>query len=320
MSLFAALTVAVGGLNAQSSAIGNVADNISNAQTVGFKRIDTNFQSLVTQSNLQFNDPGGVRATPAYQNGLQGNLVQSQSSTSLAISGNGFFDVRKPITNADGTTSFASEDLYTRQGDFSLDKNGYLVNSSNYVLTGYAVSNAGAVDTSQVAPIQISALLDNPVATSKVTYSANLPAGATSGTAENPSTVQIYDALGAKHTMSLAWTKDSATNTWFLDVTPSDATTTNSFTEYDGSSTVAAAGSIGAQRLQFLFNDGTTLGQPAGTIDTITDGGGNFFTIDSNADGSATVTFNATFPGAGEQPITLNVGAYNKAAGVTRWR
>jgi flagellar hook protein FlgE len=323
MSLFAALTVAVGGLNAQSTAIGNVSDNISNAQTVGFKRIDTNFSSLVTQSNLSRNDPGGVRATPSYQNGLQGNLVQSQSATSLAISGNGFFDVRAPVTNADGTTSFSSEDLYTRQGDFALDKNGYLVNSSGYVLTGYSVNNTtGLVDTSQVAPIQISALLDNPVATTTVTYAANLPAGAAASTVENPSTVQTYDALGTKHALSLQWTKDASNpNLWYLDVTPADAeAATGGFDDYAGT-TVAAGASIGTQRLQFTFGDGTG-GTVAGTIASITDGSGSFFNItaDSAPAHAATVAFNVTYPGAaGVQPIQLDFGKYNSAAGVTQF-
>ncbi|MBI3420423.1 MAG: flagellar hook protein FlgE [Proteobacteria bacterium] len=321
MSLFAALTVAVGGLNAQSNAIGNVSDNISNAQTVGFKRIDTNFQSLVTQSNLQLNDPGGVRATPLYENGLQGNLVQSQVSTSLAISGAGFFDVRQPIVNADSTTTFSSEDFYTRQGDFALDKNGLLVNSSGYALTGYSISNAGVVDTSQVAPIQISALLDNPVATSKLTYAANLPAGAAASTVEPESTVQVFDALGTKHTMHLQWTKGTAleTNTWYLDVTPDDGTATADFDDYGGT-TVNAGDPVSTQRLKFVFGDGTG-GTVAGTIATITDGVGTLYTIPADAAPNhfATASFPVTFAGAGSQTITLDFGKYGVAQGVTQF-
>lgn len=321
MSLFAALTVAVGGLNAQSVSIGNVSDNISNAQTVGFKRIDTNFQSLVTQSNLRLNDPGGVRATPLYQNNLQGNLIQSQSPTSLAVSGAGFFDVRKPIVNGDGTTSFTGEDFYTRQGDFTLNKNGLLVNSSGFALTGYTVdSSTGDVDSSQVTPVQISALLDNPVATSKVTYAANLPASAAASTVEPESTVQIFDALGTKHTMHLQWTKDSsATNTWYLDVTPDDGTATAGFDTYAGVAVLAGA-SAGTQRLKFVFGDGTG-GTVAGTIATITDGSGTFFTIPADAapDHFATASFPVTFSGAGSQTVTLDFGKYGIAQGITQF-
>ena len=214
MSLFAALTVAVGGLNAQSSAIGNISDNLSNAQTTGFKGINTQFESLVTQSNAFANDPGGVRATPAYQNGIQGNLVQSQSATALAISGQGFFPVRPAVVGADGTTTFSGTTYYTRAGDFSLNKSGYLVNGAGLFLTGYDVDTSGNVDSSQAVPIQIAALLDNPVATSTVTYAANLPASAVSTVADvftsSPSTIQVYDKLGAKHNLGFTWEKQAS--------------------------------------------------------------------------------------------------------------
>ena len=90
-SLFGALTVAVGGLTAQSNAIGNISDDLSNAQTTGFKAIGTDFESLVTDSSATINDPGGVTSIPQYQNDVQGNLVRSGTSTSLAITGQGLF-------------------------------------------------------------------------------------------------------------------------------------------------------------------------------------------------------------------------------------
>src|SRR5580704_13804653 len=92
-SLFAALTTAVSGLNAQSSAIGNISDNLANAQTVGFKGVGTNFEDLVNASSATVNNPGGVTSTPQYQNDLQGSIVSSNVSTNLAISGEGYFAV-----------------------------------------------------------------------------------------------------------------------------------------------------------------------------------------------------------------------------------
>ena len=50
MSLFGALTAAISGLTAQSKALGNISDNIANSQTIGYKRVDTNFVSYITQS------------------------------------------------------------------------------------------------------------------------------------------------------------------------------------------------------------------------------------------------------------------------------
>src|ERR1700733_12360636 len=204
-SLFGALTVAVGGLTAQSNAIGNVSDDLSNAQTVEFKGIGTTFQSLVTDSSATVNDPGGVTSIPRYENDIQGNLVQSGTSTSLAITGQGFFPVETATTDANGNTTFTGNDLYTRQGDFTLNKDGFLVNGSGYYLLGWSVNpTTDVVDTSTTNPIQLSALLDNPVATSTANYQANLPANATAGTFTSaPSTIQVFDSLGTTHDMQL---------------------------------------------------------------------------------------------------------------------
>ena len=197
MSLFSALTVAVGGLAAQSDAIGNISDNLSNTSTIAFKTITTSFESLVTQSTAAQNDPGGVRATPSYENSLQGNLQQSQVTTSLAISGQGFFAVRPAATvSADGTTTFSANTDYTRRGDFTLNKSGYLVNGAGFYLTGYSVDpTTNVVNTASVNPIQFSALLDNPVASSTASYAANLPSSQaiSARTYSSPSTIQIYD-------------------------------------------------------------------------------------------------------------------------------
>ena len=218
-SLFGALTVAVGGLTAQSDAIGDISDNLSNAQTTGFKSIGTDFLSLVTDSSATVNDPGGVTSIPQYQNDVQGNLVQSGTATSLAITGQGFFPVETATVDANGNTDFTGNDLYTRQGDFTLNKDGYLVNGSGYYLLGWSVDpTTGVADTSTTNPIQLSALLDNPVATSSANYQANLPANATAGAFTSaPSTIQVFDALGTTHDMSLTWVK-TGTNTWILNV------------------------------------------------------------------------------------------------------
>jgi flagellar hook protein FlgE len=333
MSLFSALTVAVGGLNAQSASIGNISDNIANAQTVGFKRIDTLFQSLVTQSNANVNDPGGVRATPFYQNALQGNLIQSQNATSLAISGNGFFSVHAPQTGADGNITFSQTDIYTRRGDFVLDKDGYFVNGAGYALLGWPVdSNGTAVKETQ--EVRVNALIDKPIKTTAVAYAANLPAGADDDTVFAESTIQIYDSLGTQHTMTLKWTKgnsdDTFANTWYLDITPADAVATGDLLNYedtDDSTDVDDGDPIGTQRLQFVFGDGvTSIGgnvYDSGTIASIDDGGGDgtFFSItaDSGPLHEAKVAFNLLFAGAGSQTVTLDFGQYNEADGVTQF-
>ncbi len=259
MSLYAAMQVAVGGLSAQSASIGNISDNLANSQTTGFKGITTRFESLVTQSNQFANDPGGVRATPYYTNGEQGNLVQSSSATALAISGQGFFPVRPAVVGSNGLTTFGNTTYFTRAGDFNLDKNGFLVNGGGYYLTGYAVGTDGIVDTSSADPIRLSELLDNPVGTSQVDYAANLPSSSAINFSSSPSTIQVYDSLGGAHDMTFTWTK-TATSNWSLHIVVPDAVSDGgappSFSDYDAT-------------LPFVFNDAAN----AGTIDSITPAG-----------------------------------------------
>jgi flagellar hook protein FlgE len=299
-SLFAALTTAVSGLNAQSSAIGNISDNLANAQTVGFKGVGTNFEDLVNASNATVNNPGGVRATPQYQNDTQGSITSSNVSTNLAISGAGYFAVESASQDSTGTTIFNSNILYTRQGDFSLDKDGFLVNGSGFFLTAYNVSTTGVVDTSATHPVQVSASLSNPVATSNVTYDANLPSNATTSFQSTPSTVQVFDALGNSHDLTYTWTK-SGVNTWSLEAAAASATPA-----YD-------------THLTFTFNDGTS--GPAGTIASIAYGSGSAAIIDSptTSGSAANVDVSLTFPGSSAQTVTLKFGNYDQSTGVTQF-
>ena len=115
MSLFSAMNTAVSGLSAQSSAFGNISDNVANSQTVGFKRVDTSFEDLVAQSTPDINDPGGVVARPDYINTVQGTVSQTDNPLSLAITGNGFFQVSQQNGTQNTQPTFSPQPLYTRR-------------------------------------------------------------------------------------------------------------------------------------------------------------------------------------------------------------
>ncbi len=227
MSILAAMITAVSGLNAQSRAMGNISDNIANSQTIGYKKVATNFEALVTQSNAKLNAPGGVIATPLYANNVQGNLRQVESPTNLAVSGQGFFVVSRAASLNNNTVTFDATKLYTRAGGFALDKDGYLVNNSGYYLSGWSVPDSGPTpgvpDRSNILPIRVSQLLDNPIATSSVTFSGNLPANVADNTVLAGANTQVYDAVGNARSFTLQWTK-FATNEWALNfVAPNGA-------------------------------------------------------------------------------------------------
>ncbi len=104
MSLFGALTTAVSGLSAQSTAFGNISDNVANSQTVGFKAVDTDFIDYLTTSTSAQNEPGAVATRPDYTNDTQGTITSSTDPLALAIAGQGFFAVSEPNGVVSGST------------------------------------------------------------------------------------------------------------------------------------------------------------------------------------------------------------------------
>src|SRR5271167_3794412 len=131
MSLFGAINTAVSGLTAQSTSFGNISEDVANSQTVGFKRVDTSFTDYLTTSTATDNVPGAVVATPDYVNNIQGTVTQTDNPLGMAIAGQGFFAVSQAtgVTSASVPT-FSPQQYYTRAGDFSMNDNGYLVNSA----------------------------------------------------------------------------------------------------------------------------------------------------------------------------------------------
>jgi len=226
MSILGAMFTAVSGLNAQSRSLGNISDNIANSQTVGYKKVDTRFSDIITISNKSLNLPGGVVASPYYANALQGNINQTQSTTNLAVSGQGFFVVSRPTDQNGTATTFSALPYYTRAGDFEVNRDGYVVNGGGYYLNGWAVDQTtGVPDTGSLAPIQITQLTTPPTATSNIEVVGNLPATSVVNPDPPlaPTNVKVYDALGNPHTVTLNWVK-RADNIWNLDVVAADST------------------------------------------------------------------------------------------------
>lgn len=175
MGLFGAMTAAVGGLRAQAFALENVSGNIANSQTTGFKRVDTSFADLVPDSVPQLQLAGGVIARSRGTNNVQGDIQNAAVDTFMAINGDGYFIVQKPSGFPDGTPVFTGVDLFSRRGDFSLDKDGYLVNGTGYYLKVLQVdSTTGNVVGSVPEVLQFSNDFLPAQATTMIEYRANL--------------------------------------------------------------------------------------------------------------------------------------------------
>jgi len=176
MGIFDALTTAVSGLGAQSYALQNIAGNIANSQTVAYKRINTSFEDLIGDNLPSKQIAGGVLASSISTNNVQGDLQNSSISTYMAINGNGYFIVQRPDNFSGNQPVFGGVNLYTRRGDFQMDKNGYLVNQAGYYLMGLPVDpTTGNPVGSVPVVLQFNNNMMPAVATTQILYNANLP-------------------------------------------------------------------------------------------------------------------------------------------------
>jgi flagellar hook-basal body protein len=216
MGLFGALFTGVSALSAQSQNTAIISNNIANINTTGFKRSEAAFFSLVTsQTSSSRYSPGTVTANRIQRVNQQGAIAQSASATDASISGNGFFAVKR-----DGNDSALSEFLYTRNGQFSEDSQGFLVNSAGFYLYGWPIDSAGALPSNQgdldsLQPIDVQFLGGLTRPTNSAELSINLDSGETDALLSNAGIVApdfsrsltVYDSLGNPQAMGLEFVK-----------------------------------------------------------------------------------------------------------------
>ncbi len=130
MGIFGALTTAISGLQAQSLALEHISNNIANSQTTAYKRVETSFSELVAESDPKNLGGGVVLANSRQTNDIQGDIQSSDVNTHMAINGDGYFVVEQQTSTSDGLPVFGGTDLYTRRGDFEINRSGFLVNGA----------------------------------------------------------------------------------------------------------------------------------------------------------------------------------------------
>ena len=175
MGIFGAMTTAVSGLRAQSYSLENISGNIANSQTTGFKRVDTSFVDLIPDLPRGKEVSGSVSGFSRLTNTIQGDLQATGISTNMALSGEGFFVVQEATGSVNNRPVFGGGDLYTRRGDFSLDKSGYLVNRAGLYLKGSTIDPGTGRVNGSLGPIQIPTEPVAARATREIVYRANLP-------------------------------------------------------------------------------------------------------------------------------------------------
>jgi len=163
-----ALNTAATGMYAQQLFIDNIANNLANVNTTGFKSARIEFQDLIYHTLRQSGNtqnlgqvlPGelqvghGVRPVSTQKSFIQGNVNPTGNPLDLAIEGEGFFQVIKP----DGTV------MYSRDGSFKVSPDGAIINSDGYALepsitipsesTGVTIAGDGTVSVTLIGDVE----------------------------------------------------------------------------------------------------------------------------------------------------------------------
>ncbi|POF30140.1 flagellar hook protein FlgE [Roseibium marinum] len=285
MGLFGVMRTGVSGMNAQSSKLGTVADNIANSSTTGYKRAMTEFSSLVLSQGSGTYNSGGVKAHTKYAITDQGARTYTTSSLDLAVSGNGFFIV------SSGTDA-SSQQALTRAGSFVPDGEGFLVNTAGYYLQGYPITDGSepalvANGLGGLEPINISqnkleatptgraTLYTNVSEDATIVAGANLPsvdfASAATVDYSHKTSLIVYDNLGNEVKLDVYYSKTSEVppaSDWEVAVFDS-ADSTNGGFPY-------ANPPLSTQTLTFDTTTGDLAGASPTTINVAVPNGGTF--------------------------------------------
>jgi flagellar hook protein FlgE len=219
--------IAVSGIKASSVSLGIIGNNIANAGTTGFKTSRGEFADVFTSNLLGATGDTagkGVSVVGVNQSFTQGNITHTDNVLDMAIDGPGFF-----VMNDNGTN------VYSRAGNFRVDREGYVVNASANKLMVFNTTDEGAV-TGEMGKLRIDSSLIQPRTTSEINVLANVdsrdevpilawPAGGFDAFAATPTfpdpdmynsstSVTIYDSLGNSHVQSMYFVKTGTQNEW----------------------------------------------------------------------------------------------------------
>ena len=203
------------GLNASSRNLEVIGNNIANANTIGAKASRAEFADLYSTSFTggTINSPGiGVNPGIVSQQFTPGSISTSGNATDLAINGGGFFQV----------TDGQSPTQYTRNGQFKLDKEGFVVNNQGMKLMGYAANASGQILPGTASALQLPSAGVDPSASTTSVLDLNLDSRAAPTTTVTPAENAKIDITDPK-------TYNSATSTTAYDIKGQPVTVTYYF-------------------------------------------------------------------------------------------
>lgn len=266
MTISSSLNAGVAGLSANASRLAAISDNIANSATYGYKRMESDFHSMVISGNGGTYSAGGVRVTNQRLIDQRGSLVSTSNATDLAVRGRGMLPVAR--SSEVGVGNGDPQMLLSTTGSFRTGAKGYLTTESGLVLMGWPANADGSIptyprDTSEgLEPVQINVNQLTGKPTTTMTLGVNLPATETeagSNGAPQDLSVEYFDNLGRSETINIEFTPtipaSGSSNEWTMKITDS-ATGTTSIGEYT-----------------LTFADDRTQGGTLASVSTIMGGG-----------------------------------------------
>ncbi|MBZ8140147.1 flagellar hook protein FlgE [Rubrivivax gelatinosus] len=215
------------GLNATSKSLDIIGNNIANANTYGSKVSRAEFSDMYATAlnGAGVNNIGiGVNVAAVSQQFTQGNITTTGNAMDLAINGAGFFQV----------TDGVNPTMYSRNGQFKVDREGYIVNNEKLKLMGYPADGNGTIQPGLAQALKLPTAGIAPSATSKMELEFGLksdsavtaPAASVTpqidftdkSTYNNATSVTVYDSKGQDVALSYYFQKAS-NNTWNVFVT-----------------------------------------------------------------------------------------------------
>jgi flagellar hook protein FlgE len=220
------------GLNAASKNLEVIGNNVANSNTIGEKASRAEFSDMYAAAMSGTSGSStqvgiGVNVAAVSQQFTQGNITTTGNPLDLAINGNGFFQVQDPM----------NQTLFTRNGQFKADKNGYVVNDQGYKLVGYKADPTGNIITGSTAPMQVPTGGIKPQFTTSSVMEFNLDSRApvtqpavppmidfnNAATYNNATSVTMYDAKGQDVAVSYYFQK-TGTDQWDIYATANGTT------------------------------------------------------------------------------------------------
>lgn len=298
MTISSSLNAGIAGLQSNATRLASISDNIANSSTYGYKRVQTDFHSMVISSNGASYSAGGVRATTTRLIDQSGSLVSTSNATDLAVRGRGML----PVAQASevGIGNGTPQMHLTTTGSFRTDAEGYLRSDAGLVLLGWPANADGTVppfarDTADgLEPVQINVNQFSGEPTTQLSLGVNLPATDTEAGAIGDTqflSVEYFDNFGTSENLNVSFTP-----------------------------TVPATGSSHEWTVQFSDSalDDAVIGEYTLTFDSSRTSGGTLASVTNVSGGAYDPATGNLIVNAEGGPLEINIGMLGDNDGITQ--